>query len=294
MTSGDVLRRLGRWVLWGLVVVLLIRGTAALFEREQSAGAFGLRGPWRRRGRMTGAGVRGGLRARVPELLARGPGGLSGCGASVRGAGAGELGRAGVRRGRVAPRGRVGVGGAGRASRRCARAGHGGRGDDDGRDSLRDGPGRAGLRAVAWSCRSLPSLAAPPARASVPASSLESVPARERGAIEDVVRRFLSAYLAGDAGALAYLAPSGVRIGALGAGARARRRGVAGAAGAGRGPLSCGAGHGPRSRCGGRRSTRWPTGSSWCASSAGWWRRSIRRSEGRLRDDAQVRADRVR
>ena len=62
----------------------------------------------------------------------------------------------------------------------------------------------------------LPSLAAPPARASVPATSLESLPAGERGAIEDVISRFLRAYLAGDAGALAYLVPAGVRIGALG------------------------------------------------------------------------------
>ena len=36
------------------------------------------------------------------------------------------------------------------------------------------------------------------------------------GAIEDVVSRFLRAYLAGDAGGLSYLVPAGVRIGALG------------------------------------------------------------------------------
>ena len=62
----------------------------------------------------------------------------------------------------------------------------------------------------------LPSLAAPPARASVPAPSVESLPAGERGPIEDVVSRFLRAYLAGDAGGLSYLVPAGVRIGALG------------------------------------------------------------------------------
>ena len=61
----------------------------------------------------------------------------------------------------------------------------------------------------------LPSLAAPPARASVPSVSLESLPIGERGAVEDVVSRFLKAYLAGDAGGLVYLEPSGVRIGAL-------------------------------------------------------------------------------
>lgn len=62
----------------------------------------------------------------------------------------------------------------------------------------------------------LPSLTAPPARASVPTTSLESVPSSERGAIEDVVARFMSDYLAGDAGALSYYTPSGVRIDALG------------------------------------------------------------------------------
>ena len=53
----------------------------------------------------------------------------------------------------------------------------------------------------------LPSLAAPPARASVPASSMESLPAGERGPIEDVVSRFLRAYLAGDAGGWRSLCP---------------------------------------------------------------------------------------
>jgi hypothetical protein len=63
----------------------------------------------------------------------------------------------------------------------------------------------------------LPSLAAPPARASVPPASLESVAAGERGAIEDVVSRFLGAFLAGDPGGLSYLVPAGTRMDALGA-----------------------------------------------------------------------------
>jgi hypothetical protein len=62
----------------------------------------------------------------------------------------------------------------------------------------------------------LPSLAAPPARAALPVVAVESLPAGERGAIEDVVTRFMRAYLAGDAGGLGYLVPAGVRIGALG------------------------------------------------------------------------------
>ena len=48
----------------------------------------------------------------------------------------------------------------------------------------------------------LPSLAAPPARASVSSAPSESVPASERDAIEDVVSRFMELYLAGDAGGL--------------------------------------------------------------------------------------------
>jgi hypothetical protein len=61
----------------------------------------------------------------------------------------------------------------------------------------------------------LPSLAAPPARASVPAVPVESLPLGERGPIEDVVSRFMRSYLAGGAGGLGYLVPAG-RIGALG------------------------------------------------------------------------------
>ena len=61
----------------------------------------------------------------------------------------------------------------------------------------------------------LPSLAAPPARGSAPVVLTESLPASERGPIEDVVSRFMRAYLAGDAGGLAFFVPAGVRIGAL-------------------------------------------------------------------------------
>ena len=75
----------------------------------------------------------------------------------------------------------------------------------------------------------LPSLAAPPARASVPVRSLESVPAGERGAIEDVVSRFMADYLAGDAGALSLLHAVGRADRRARPGARARRRRLAGA-----------------------------------------------------------------
>jgi hypothetical protein len=61
----------------------------------------------------------------------------------------------------------------------------------------------------------LPSFAAPPARATVSTPVSEAVPAAERAGIEDVVSRFLAAYVGGDAGALAYLTPPGTQVGAL-------------------------------------------------------------------------------
>ena len=64
----------------------------------------------------------------------------------------------------------------------------------------------------------LPSFAAPPARASVEPRAAESLPVSERAAIEPVVSRFLAAYVAGDASAIEYLVPAGVRIAAPGPG----------------------------------------------------------------------------
>jgi hypothetical protein len=61
----------------------------------------------------------------------------------------------------------------------------------------------------------LPSFAAAPARAAVDAPVTDAVAASERAGIEDVVSRFLAAYVGGDAGALAYLTPPGTRVGAL-------------------------------------------------------------------------------
>jgi hypothetical protein len=60
----------------------------------------------------------------------------------------------------------------------------------------------------------LPSFAAAPGRASLEQSATEPVPVAERAAIEPVVSRFLRAYLAGDASGLEYLVPAGVRIAA--------------------------------------------------------------------------------
>ncbi len=62
----------------------------------------------------------------------------------------------------------------------------------------------------------LPAFAAPPARGSVEAASSEPLPGPERAPIEDVLSRFLRAYLAGDARELEYLVPAGARVSALG------------------------------------------------------------------------------
>ena len=62
----------------------------------------------------------------------------------------------------------------------------------------------------------LPSFAAPPARASIDAATVEPLAPGERAAIEDVLARFFDAYLAGEARELEYLVPAGKRIGALG------------------------------------------------------------------------------
>jgi hypothetical protein len=58
----------------------------------------------------------------------------------------------------------------------------------------------------------LPSFAAAPARASLEPPATEPLAVSERPAITPVVSRFLRAYLAGDASGLEYLVPAGVRI----------------------------------------------------------------------------------
>lgn len=61
-----------------------------------------------------------------------------------------------------------------------------------------------------------PALVGPPPRAVVEAPSLEQIDSGERPAIEDVVKRFLTAYLAGDGEGLEYLVPPGTRISPVG------------------------------------------------------------------------------
>jgi hypothetical protein len=61
-----------------------------------------------------------------------------------------------------------------------------------------------------------PSLVGAPARAAVEAPTLEPLDGTERPAIEDALNRFLTAYLAGDAHALEYLVPPATRISPVG------------------------------------------------------------------------------
>jgi hypothetical protein len=61
----------------------------------------------------------------------------------------------------------------------------------------------------------LPSFAAAPARAAAQLRNDEPLAGTDRGPIEDVLTRFLRAYLAGDTGGLAYLVAPGARIAAV-------------------------------------------------------------------------------
>ena len=63
----------------------------------------------------------------------------------------------------------------------------------------------------------LPAFAAPPPRAAVSAQELEPLSGPDRAAIEDLLSRFFTAFLAGDGDQLAYLVPSGTRIEAVAA-----------------------------------------------------------------------------
>jgi hypothetical protein len=61
----------------------------------------------------------------------------------------------------------------------------------------------------------LPSFAAASPRASAAPTEGEALIAEERAAVEDVVGRFMRAYLTGDSGGLSYLAPPGTRVAAV-------------------------------------------------------------------------------
>ena len=78
------------------------------------------------------------------------------------------------------------------------------------------------------------------------------------------------------AGGLSYLVPAGVRIGALGQRHELVDVVVAGAGGAGEGPIARGGGDGAGAGRGAARRMGCVTGCGWCARTAGWWPRSTR------------------
>ena len=117
-TPGGLAKRLGRAVLWLLVLVLLLRGLASVMEPREPAAAAAAPKP------AAAAWPDDGARAFAADFarayLTYSPKDPEASATAVRafvGAGAGELGRAGVRRGCAAAGGRVGVGGARRAAR---------------------------------------------------------------------------------------------------------------------------------------------------------------------------------
>jgi hypothetical protein len=205
-TPVALLKRLGRALLWLLVLVLLLRGVASALEPRRAIVAAPMvraTAPW------PDDGARAYLTfdPKAPEASA----------AAVRAFVTPELGSSvAPEYGETAPRRAVGSVSVARVARvddahalvTVAAAATGGTHYltvPVARDS------RGGLVVS-----DLPSLVAPPARASVPIVAAESLPAGERAPVEDVVSRFLRAYLAGDTGGLAFFVPAGVRIGALG------------------------------------------------------------------------------
>jgi hypothetical protein len=213
-TPGGLAKRLGRAVLWLLVLVLLLRGLASVVEPRRPAAVASVPKP------AAASWVDDGMRAFAADFarayLTYTPADPDASATAVRAFVGPELAGSIVPEyGEDAPRRAVGSVSVARvavlddshALVTVAAAATGGTqylAVPVARDA------RGGLVVS-----DLPSLAAPPARASVPASTVDSLPAGERGPIEDVVSRFMRDYLAGDAGALSYLVPVGVRIGAL-------------------------------------------------------------------------------
>ena len=213
-TPGGLAKRLGRVLLWLLVLVLLLRGLASVFapqrpapvtrvvRRRRRCGRMMRRGRSRRtsRGRIctTRPTIRRGRRGRCrrssgPSWRARSCRSTAST-PSAQSVGAVSVASAAQLDSRHAL---VTVAAATSSGTRyltvpVATDGHGG-----------------------LVVSALPSFAAGPARAVLEPTSVEPVPASERPAIEDVTTRFLRAYLGGDAGGLAYLVPSGVRFGAV-------------------------------------------------------------------------------
>jgi hypothetical protein len=214
-TAGGLVKRLGRALLWVLVVVLLLRGLVSVLEPRESTPA--VRAPRSAATSWPDDDARAfaadfaraylSYTPRQPEASAR----------AVQAFAAPELANAiAPQYGERAPRQAVGSVTVARATRLDAR--HAlvtVAASVEGSPTTRYltvpvGRGDTGGLVVS----DLPSFAAGPARASLEPSATEPLAVSERAAITPVVSRFLRAYLAGDASGLEYLVPAGVRIGA--------------------------------------------------------------------------------
>src|SRR3954447_11710032 len=210
--AGDLLKRVGRVVLWCFVAVLLLRGAADLFVREPPAASVqaapAAAAAWpddpAKAFAVDFARAYLGYSPRDPEASADAVRALvtpdladSVVPQYAKGAPAESVGAAAVARSAVV--------GSGRALITVA--------VDGGRyltvPVARDGAG--GL--VVYD---LPSFAAPPAHGAAVATSVDPLSGSERDAIVDVVGRYMKAFLAGDAQQLAYYAPPGAQVAALG------------------------------------------------------------------------------
>jgi hypothetical protein len=207
--SRDVARWLGRAVLWLLVLVLLLRGIASVLEPRGPAMvtvASQPAGPsW------SDDEVRAFAADFARAYLTYSASDPEASALAIRAFMIWRLDRAGVRRGCAARSARVG--GARDPPRRLECTGTVAAAVTGGTRYLTVPAARDARGGLVVS--DLPSLAAAPSLASVPAPASESLPTGGRGPIEDVVSRFLRAYLAGDVGELSFFTPSGARIGAL-------------------------------------------------------------------------------
>jgi hypothetical protein len=216
-TPAAMLRRLGRWVLWAFVLVLLLRGAADLFERERppvpvraapaaaawpddDARAFAVDFA---RAYLTYSPQHPDVQVRTLQAFA-----TPDLAASIAPELDDDARRQVVDVAAVARTARID---AGHALVTVAAT------VSDGSTVTRyltvpvARDARGGLVVS-----ELPSFTAPPARAEVVPPAVETLTGPDRAAIEDVLQRFFTAYLAGETDDLEYLVPAGVRLGALG------------------------------------------------------------------------------
>lgn len=213
-TAGGLVRRLGRAVLWLLVVVLLMRGLASVLEPREPT-------PTVQAASSAPTWPDDDARAFAADFarayLSYSPEHADASTRAVQAFAAPELADAiAPQYGERAPRQAVGPATVARTARLDARhplvtVAATVEGAPTTRyltvPIARDGAG--GLVVS-----DLPSFAAGPARASLQPPPMEPLAVSERAAITPVVSRFLRAYLAGDASGLEYLVPAGMRIGA--------------------------------------------------------------------------------